>query len=241
MLRLNLINKKYCSKCRKIKYTSMFHFKKRNRDGLCEWCKSCKSTYCKKYYAINSNRIKSQIRAKYLADPDRVKSRNLRWYYDNYEDAKLSKRMYRNVHRQEAIDRSKKWRGINCRYKRACDRAYYVNNKQAYYMRNKNRDALYRSAVARSGWNITLDWWSDLVKLYDNKCAYCGVDGSSDRYGHLTIEHVIPLSRGGEHADHNIVPACSGCQGSKGAKLCEEWGRFPRQLMPTLLFVIFKG
>lgn len=47
-------------------------------------------------------------------------------------------------------------------------------------------------------------------------CAYCGSAAES-------VDHVIPLSRGGAEAEENLVPACQHCNKSKGAKLLSEW------------------
>ena len=45
-------------------------------------------------------------------------------------------------------------------------------------------------------------------------CQYCG------RYSHdLTIDHVIPRSRGGPHTWDNLVSACRQCNHRKGGKL----------------------
>jgi hypothetical protein len=49
-----------------------------------------------------------------------------------------------------------------------------------------------------------------------NKCAYCG----STRQ--LTIDHIIPASRGGKHTWENLVCACVKCNTKKGAKTPEE-------------------
>lgn len=38
----------------------------------------------------------------------------------------------------------------------------------------------------------------------------------------LTMDHVIPLSRGGDHSIDNIVPSCFSCNASKGNKLLSE-------------------
>ncbi|MGI8484570.1 MAG: HNH endonuclease [Thermomicrobiales bacterium] len=48
-------------------------------------------------------------------------------------------------------------------------------------------------------------------------CQYCG------RQGHeLTIDHVIPRSRGGRHAWDNVVSACRTCNHRKGGKSVAE-------------------
>jgi 5-methylcytosine-specific restriction endonuclease McrA len=38
-----------------------------------------------------------------------------------------------------------------------------------------------------------------------------------------TIDHVVPLARGGAHSPSNLVAACLSCNVSKGAKLLTEW------------------
>lgn len=48
-------------------------------------------------------------------------------------------------------------------------------------------------------------------------CQYCG---SKDR--RLTIDHVVPVSRGGKSTFENCVAACKQCNGLKGNKLPSE-------------------
>ena len=55
-------------------------------------------------------------------------------------------------------------------------------------------------------------------KRDDYKCQYCG------SYSSLTIDHVIPRSRGGENTWDNMVSACISCNTRKGDKTPEEWG-----------------
>lgn len=60
-------------------------------------------------------------------------------------------------------------------------------------------------------------------------CCYCG---TRDR---LTLDHVIPLSRGGVDCADNLLWACSRCNSSKGATDLMEWyqraGAFPPLLL----------
>ena len=57
----------------------------------------------------------------------------------------------------------------------------------------------------------------EIEKLYDSSCYYCG---SKEK---IQIDHVIPISRGGQHSIGNIVPACMKCNVSKGNKYLFEW------------------
>lgn len=47
-------------------------------------------------------------------------------------------------------------------------------------------------------------------------CQYCG------RAGELTLDHVMPRHRGGEHAWENLVAACRACNHRKGGRTPSE-------------------
>jgi 5-methylcytosine-specific restriction endonuclease McrA len=64
---------------------------------------------------------------------------------------------------------------------------------------------------------VELDTWLHLCAIHDDRCAYC------DEIKPLTIDHVVPISRGGRDEAANIVPACKPCNSSKGNRLLSEW------------------
>jgi 5-methylcytosine-specific restriction endonuclease McrA len=49
------------------------------------------------------------------------------------------------------------------------------------------------------------------------KCQYCG------RLADLTIDHILPLSRGGSNNRDNLTTACRSCNSAKGDRTPEEW------------------
>jgi HNH endonuclease len=51
------------------------------------------------------------------------------------------------------------------------------------------------------------------------KCQYCGATDD------LTLDHIIPRSRGGDSSLANLRTACRTCNSSKGARTPEEWQR----------------
>jgi 5-methylcytosine-specific restriction endonuclease McrA len=65
------------------------------------------------------------------------------------------------------------------------------------------------------------------------RCVYCGPDG-----GRLTLDHVVPRSRGGGSDWENVVTACAPCNLRKGDRLPEEaamtLSRQPRPPAPGL-------
>jgi 5-methylcytosine-specific restriction endonuclease McrA len=52
-------------------------------------------------------------------------------------------------------------------------------------------------------------------------CQYCHEKFSEKR---LTIDHVVPLSKGGKHEWTNVVTACSSCNNRKGDKTPDKVG-----------------
>lgn len=53
-------------------------------------------------------------------------------------------------------------------------------------------------------------WW--LRKLNEGLCHYCGKKFAAAK---LTMDHVVPIARGGTSTPGNIVPACSDCNRDK--------------------------
>lgn len=57
--------------------------------------------------------------------------------------------------------------------------------------------------------------------MYGTKCVYCGTMDAD------TIDHVIPLSRGGTNELSNLRPACRQCNMAKGDRLPSEMPSSP--------------
>jgi len=56
----------------------------------------------------------------------------------------------------------------------------------------------------------TPEEWQALCDRHDNRCARCGSDEP------LTVDHIIPVSKGGLNNIENIQPLCRSCNSSKG-------------------------
>ena len=64
-------------------------------------------------------------------------------------------------------------------------------------------------------------WWDR--KIQPGRCYYCHGEVGRD---HLTMDHVVPLSRGGRSRKGNIVPACKVCNNKKKYMLPLEWEEY---------------
>ncbi len=78
-----------------------------------------------------------------------------------------------------------------------------------------------RALFARDGW----------------RCAYCGTAG-----GRLTLDHIVPRSRGGESTWENVVTSCAPCNLRKGNRALEDVGMRlhspPRPPAPALFVTL---
>ena len=65
----------------------------------------------------------------------------------------------------------------------------------------------------------------EVYKRYGFKCAYCGIDGSSDFATWFTanfaVDHIKPQKYGGTNDPNNLALACHSCNLYKGAEYCE--------------------
>ena len=59
----------------------------------------------------------------------------------------------------------------------------------------------------------------ELYKLYNSKCVACGSNEV------ISLDHIIPLAKGGRHSIGNIQPLCKSCNSSKRDKFMFQWKR----------------
>ena len=65
--------------------------------------------------------------------------------------------------------------------------------------------------------DLTAQQWEAILVRFGNACVYCGCKTD------ITIDHVIPPSRGGGHTADNVVLACASCNSAKGTRTLQEW------------------
>lgn len=64
-------------------------------------------------------------------------------------------------------------------------------------------------------------WWKN--RIARGVCHYCGETFPPDE---LTMDHLVPIVRGGKSTRGNVVPACKGCNNRKKYLLPVEWGEY---------------
>lgn len=101
---------------------------------------------------------------------------------------------------------------------------YATRRKNNSNWKKNNRDmvanqvAKYRAKKRGARINdFTHAQWKLMKTLYKDQCFYCESNAP------LTQDHLIPISRGGNHTSSNIVPACALCNSTKNNKTIVEY------------------
>lgn len=159
----------------------------------------------------SSDRLRAECKAcrttDYYENPSTAKERSRLWYAKNRERVAERARRYREANR-ESIAADKILQRLRNPEQVAARRARYRARKRG-------------APVVESG--LT---WRAVAERGGMNCAYCGVltvPKHEDARLWPTLDHVIPLSRGGHHALSNGVLACKSCNSSKQDKTLDEW------------------
>ena len=189
-----------------------------------------------RYRARHRDELNAKRRARYWRDLEKTREQQRRSnknYREKHKDELRAKNaVYRENNRDKLLANMKLWRQRNIEAERARDRA---RSRQGYREGNKLEDmrewrrrnpekvrAFLRASFHKRRGQIGEDSfsaaeWLALRNQYGNLCAYCG------RSGPLTVDHRLPLSRGGRNVIANVLPACKSCNSRKHTRTEKEF------------------
>lgn len=125
-----------------------------------------------------------------------------------------AKKEHTEEERAAAAERARKW------YADPENKDRNLQNFYTWVRDNRDaRNAMMQKRRARKlGVDATLtsQEWEEILTSYHRSCAYCQTDSET-----MTMDHVVPLSKGGAHTKENVVPACRSCNSKKGARPVE--------------------
>lgn len=200
------MNGKLCRGCDTVKDVAEFSRRKRSKDGLQAKCKGCERAY----YAANREQVSARMSKYREANRERIteqqrayRDANREWY-DQYQ------RAYAEENREQITGRQRAYYAANRERITGRQRAYKASNRERYAGYAAKRRAIKRNAPHEPYDRTTI------FAAYNNECVYCGAEA-------VHLDHVVPISKGGPDAAHNLLPACAECNLSKGARSLAEW------------------
>jgi 5-methylcytosine-specific restriction endonuclease McrA len=250
---------KTCPKCGQTKTFSDFYRCKSKKDGFRSHCKLCVSQAAKQkridnpeeerakakaFREANPEKVAGYMRTYKNKNPDKVKARATEYYANNKDKILDYNKQWAKDNPDKVKQKYNKWASKNPdkiaarkkrHYERNADkikarslRNYYANpelakrNRAAWFAANPQKRfemRVKRRNYLAGHWQVTS---KEINKLYAQPCFYCGQPSAH-------IDHVVPLSRGGEHRIGNLVGACAKCNLSKHDKFIVEWNLWKKR------------
>lgn len=159
--------------------------------------------------------------------------------YPEVRESKIAyKKEYRKTNKDKLSITQKRWRDNNkerillkSRANYHAKKEHYDNSRAEWRKKNRLKWNSYRRRrdIRKKENGIFLILNKEYRKLDNQLCFYCG---SSNK---LTMDHIIPVVRGGRHSVGNLLTACKSCNSQKGSKTIQEWRKLQLGLQSTQL------
>jgi len=144
---------------------------------------------------------------------------------ESYKNDPEKKRSYQRHHRKVNLGDVREQ--DRARYERDKDKRISLVENQIHIRRARRNQVPFEAGITRTA----------LRKRDGDQCAYCKVKMNFTRATgrkfsgtDATIEHRLPLSRGGKHLWNNVVLACRDCNMSKNQKTEEEFAEYQAEI-----------
>ena len=150
------------------------------------------------YFNKNGERLRPNCKSCFRKQTKEYKERNK-------DKIKEYKKEYYEQNKDKCKERSKEYYEQNKDKFKEYKKEYREQNKDKFVTYNQKRRTLKKQLPA----TLTPEQWEAIKNKFNNSCAYC------EKHKKLEQEHFIPLSKGGEYTEQNIIPACKSCNSSK--------------------------
>ena len=132
---------------------------------------------------------------------------------DKPEEKNAAKRARRARNQEAYVARSREWYALNKERVRKEFAQKMATDKVAKANKLANEHK-YRAAKIAAG-TFTGEEWKALCDAVGNICLCCGEAKK------LTVDHIVPISKGGANTIDNLQPLCKSCNSSKKAKIVD--------------------
>ena len=199
------------------------------------YCRECNSERSRNYYQRHKEEIKQRAANYYYENKDDVLAKHKTYYELNRESVLEAQAVFRKTDRHK--ENVSKWREANRDAISAHKAAYRQENKskiseyqKQWREQNKEHIRSYerQQRALRAKVKTEVYTVEDVLSTYGKKCHLCGVEidlsapriiGSPGWESSLHLDHVIPISQGGNDCLDNVKPAHGVCNLKKHKKI----------------------
>lgn len=187
-----------CKQCKKTKPVEEFYRSKNTKSGYRGKCKSCTNEDNNSWYAENIDTRRETIKAWDKANSDQRNAyfQEYRAREENKARAKEHSDAWYLANRDKALARQKQARLDNPEYERS---------------RTVAKGQRRRARILQSGGNLPANAVLIIKECYGDQCLRCDKK-------EITLDHVVPLIKGGRNALENLQPLCKSCNSWKHDK-----------------------
>lgn len=215
---------KVCNKCGEDKPLSEYYKRKGAKDGHRNDCKACVRARANAYHEANRENRLSVMKSYRANNRDDIAAKN-RAYYARNRDAILSQyKEYREKNRERILSYQKVYQAENRDQIAVYQKAYHA---EKWANDPKYRDRMYASTARRQRLLAAAKqepYLREDVFERDNwTCQLCQEPIDSelkwpDRHS-PSIDHILPVSHGGDDTPANVQAAHLGCNIGKGNRV----------------------
>lgn len=224
--------KSYCKECKS-------KIAKKYRDEHAEEISEKKAQYRKE----NAEYLKEYFRRHAKENAERIKKYKKQWneenmekylYYfrDRYESNKdeilKQQRQYYQLNKEKVLEQNKRWKMKNIEKYKAYHKEYF----KTYFNTPEGRENYYKHLVKRRSKKHKVDFTpfqrNKLLERDNWTCQSCGCKvhdrhkGSWNTPDKAHIDHIVPISKGGNSEPSNLQVLCRTCNLSKGDNVEEQ-------------------
>ncbi len=210
-----------------------------NKDTWQKWYLKNKkkiAVQCKAWQAANRSKCIEATRRWSKNHPERALESRKKTFHKRHDKILEYGKRYRAARPNKAREDQAKRKiretadpAVHARRK-ASHRAHYYRHREKkiawivnYQKENRDRvrawsrvtAARRKARMAGAAGTFNREQWLGRLAVYLHRCAYCAKCLTAST---ATMDHVIPVSKGGSNWPSNIVPACGSCNFSKSAK-----------------------
>lgn len=127
---------------------------------------------------------------------------------------KCYQKKYRQSHKEERKEEKRRYRQSAKRKEGNKKYAQSTRGREFHRMCDRKRRAIKESLNFWESWMN--DSWEGMLNQTKGYCPKCNKHVGTDK---LTMDHIIPLSKGGLHRIDNVQPLCILCNCSKWDKI----------------------
>jgi len=199
---------KICAKCNRELEESEFPKDKNRKDGLFQRCKYCKSEYDQQHYRKTREQKISDQREYYSRNKAEVLAKQKVYNKTNHEKIAERQRKYVSCHREKYREIGRRWR--------VCHPEKVLENTRKQRRRNPKKSVLQtvlrRARQKGATGKVTVSEIETMFFKYGYRCLACGATEK------LTVDHIVPITKGGSLSMENLQPLCHSCNSKKHTK-----------------------